>query len=470
MASKEITLIRKNWEPVVRDISKLHHSSLTFYDKLIKAVDDSQIVLIGEASHGTHEFYKHRAEITKRLIEEKGFNCVAAEADFPDCFQVNQYVRNITNCSCEEALAGFKRFPTWMWRNTPTKEFLEWLCDYNKKFNSTQDKVGFYGLDLYSSDRSMKAVLQYLDSTDREAAMLARKRYECMQGFIEGRRTGSSLKRECEEKVMQVLMDLQSRTVDDFKNNSSVTEEDRLFYAVQNALVVKNAEKYYRTMFIDGSWNIRDSHFFETLKETCKYYEKTYGKQAKVVIWAHNSHVGDASQTDMKFERGNEINIGRLCRENFPPNKVYIIGFSTYTGSVTAADHWDEDPHYKKVNPGMKDSIEDLCYRATLGQGVDNFILLFKDNSATASSSASGMSDVVIDKELVAELANTREERAIGVVYRPKTERHSHYFGAQVSKQFDALIHFNVTKAVHPLDTKHEWAKKELEETYPSGL
>ncbi|KAF0973399.1 hypothetical protein FDP41_008103 [Naegleria fowleri] len=472
MSTREVELIRKNWEPVLRDISKLQ--SLTFYDKLIKAVGNAQIVLIGEASHGTHEFYKHRAEITKRLIEEKGFNCVAAEADFPDCFQLNQYVRNITHgSSSEEALSGFKRFPTWMWRNTPTKEFLEWLCEYNKKFESIKEKVGFYGLDLYSSDRSMHAVLEYLDSTDPEAAMQARKDYECMRNYIENKRSSSffsKLKKDCQEKVMKVLLDLQSRTRDFFENDKSVSEEDRLFCAVQNALVVKNAEKYYRAMFLDGSWNIRDSHFFETLQEILKYYEKTYERQAKVVIWAHNSHVGDASQTDKINRIGREINIGRLCRENFPLQKVYIIGFSTYTGSVTAADNWNEDPQYKKVNPGMKGSIEELCFRATQHQGVDNFLLLFRDNSATAASSATGASDIVIDKELVEALAKTREERAIGVIYRPHTERASHYFGAKVSKQFDALIHFNVTRAVHPLDTQHEWAKKELEETYPFGL
>ncbi|EFC47348.1 predicted protein [Naegleria gruberi] len=448
-----LSLIRENWIPLTKDLSK-SESSLTCYDSLLKAIGDSKLVLIGEASHGTHEFYEHRAAITKRLISEKGFNCICLEADFPDTSRVNEFIKHQIDCTGVDSLSGFKRFPTWMWRNVPTLNLVEWLREYNTQFNKEKDMVGLYGLDLYSSDRSMRVVLEYFESIgDHEGAKHVREQYECMKNYKKKEPIRKVIGGSCQEKVMQVLLDLQNR------ETKELQEKDHLFNAIQNAMVVKNAEHYYRVMFVDGSWNIRDEHFFETLVEIMKYYSNSYGKEAKVIVFAHNSHVGDASQTDSIYDKGHEINIGRKCRENFPDD-VYIVGFSTFNGSVTAADKWNQDPEYKRVNPGMKDSIEELLHDATIGQKTKDYMLLFKSKDPSVETNAT----------LRRELEKERLERAIGVIYRPKTERQSHYFEAKVAKQFDALIHFNTTTAVHPIDMQHQWAKKRLEETYPTGL
>ncbi|KAL9649983.1 hypothetical protein ABK040_014970 [Willaertia magna] len=494
--TKAIQLIRQNWIPITHNINISNASvDLSFYDPLITAIGDAQIVLIGEASHGTHEFYMHRAAITKRLIMEKGFRCVAWEADFPDAFEVNQYVRNITDSwkGSDQALNGFHRFPVWMWRNTVVKHFIEWLNKWNKdNAKDNADKAGIYGLDLYSADRSMRAVIDYLEQVDKEEAEKAKDYYSCIANYLEKKHY--SIPKDCQQKVFKVWKDMVENTSHFMENDENVRKEDRIFYAIQNARVVKNAEGYYRKMYVDGSWNFRDTHMVESLKELIQFYKDHYKRNCKVIIWAHNSHVGNAYHTEMRTVKGDELNIGRLCKEQFPEEKVFNIGFSTHHGTVTAASKWDGKAEYKKVRPGLADSYEKLFYEATqyeekgsssgggenvnVGYGsnygghgsggqeeghhkVHDFMLLFRSNS----------SNIKVNEELVREMQKERLQRAIGVIYRPDTERHSHYFNASVSRQFDAMIHLNRTRAIHPLELESEWQQKtELEETYPFAL
>ncbi|KAL9650010.1 hypothetical protein ABK040_003128 [Willaertia magna] len=485
---KRLKLIRDNWIPITHHIKPFptekhahpspQESDLSFYNSLIEAIGDAQIVLIGEASHGTHEYYMHRAAISKRLIEEKGFNCIAWEADFPDAFEVNQYVRNITDNihDSNQALDGFKRFPVWMWRNTVVKHFIEWLNKWNKE-NAKEvmgDKVGIYGLDLYSADRSMKAVIDYLEQVDKNVAEQAKEYYECLSTYLENK-SQFSIPHDCREKTFKVWKGLLDQTTNFLEKDEHVRKEDRIFFAIQNARVVKGAESYYRRMYVDGSWNCRDTHMFESLKELIQFYKDQYKKEAKVIIWAHNSHVGDARFTEKKERAGRDLTIGRLVKEAFPPEKVYNIGFSGYTGSVTAASGWNKPCEYKTVNKGMKGSYEELFYNATQQkiqmatdttnqqpqQLTEDFMLIFRSNSKNIS----------VDENLVKALEKEKLQRAIGVIYRPETERFSHYFYVSVSKQFDAMIHFNRSRALHPLEFESEWAEKsELEETYPFAV
>ena len=291
------------------------------YDPLLDLVGEARFVLLGEASHGTHEFYHERAQITERLIKEKGFTAVAVEADWPDAYRVNRYVRGMSDdVDAIEALADFRRFPTWMWRNTDVVEFLEWLRAYNDALPPSATKIGFYGLDLYSLRASMKAVLHYLDKVDPDAAKRARARYACFDHFGEdtqvyGFMTASGLAKSCEEEVISQLVDLQRRAMEYARRDGHVAE-DELFYAEQNARLVKNAEAYYRSMFLEevSSWNLRDRHMVETLDALVAHLGRQGGR-AKVVVWAHNSHLGDARATQMG-QRG-ELNVGQLIRERY---------------------------------------------------------------------------------------------------------------------------------------------------------
>ena len=302
------------------------------YDPLMDLVGDARFVLLGEASHGTHEFYRERAQITKRLIEEKGFTAVAVEADWPDAYRVNRYVRGVSDdVDAIEALADFRRFPTWMWRNTDVVEFVEWLRAHNDALPPSATKIGFYGLDLYSLRASMKAVLHYLEKVDPEAAKRARARYACFDHFGEdtqvyGFMTASGVAKSCEEEVVSQLVELQRRAMEYARRDGHMAE-DELFYAEQNARLVKNAEAYYRSMFLEevSSWNLRDRHMAETLDALVAHLGRQGGR-AKVVVWAHNSHLGDARATEMG-QRG-ELNVGQLMRERYGRDAV-LVGFTT---------------------------------------------------------------------------------------------------------------------------------------------
>jgi len=298
------------------------------YDRVMDIVGAARFALLGEASHGTHEFYRERAEITKRLIEDKRFAAVAVEGDWPDVYRVNRYVRRENDdIDAVEALGGFRRFPNWMWRNTAVVEFIEWLRGYNDTLESGERKVGFYGLDLYSLRASMEAVLDYLEKVDPEAARQARARYGCFDQFGEdtqsyGFLTGLGLAKSCEEEVVGELVELQRRAME-YARRDGRAAEDEFFDAIQNSRVVKNAEEYYRSMFLEevSTWNLRDRHMAETLDELAEHLSR-YGGSAKIAVWAHNSHVGDARATDMS--RRGEINIGQLAREQYGLNAVLV--------------------------------------------------------------------------------------------------------------------------------------------------
>ena len=423
------------------------------YDSLIEMVGEARFVLLGEATHGTHEFYRERALITKRLIYQRGFHAVAVEADWPDAYRINRFVRGEgPDLDSIDALEGFRRFPQWMWRNADVLDFVGWLREHNDDQSYPSRKTGFYGLDLYSLHASIEAVLGYLDKVDPEAARRARHHYSCFEHFgkeIEtyGYATGYGLTPSCEAAVLKELVALRRKEMDYLQRDGQVAA-DAYFCAEQNALVVRNAEEYYRNMFrrAVSSWNLRDDHMMESLVALDEHLSKQVGGPAKIVVWAHNSHLGDARATQMG-ERG-ELNLGQLVRERFDKAAV-AIGFTTYTGSVTAASNWDEPAERKKVRPAHRESYEALFH------DVDTpcFFLNLRDNT-----------------ELAAKLRPEKLERAIGVIYRPETERLSHYFHADLTKQFDAVLHFDETRAVEPLERTAGWEAGEVPETFPFAV
>jgi erythromycin esterase-like protein/adenine/guanine phosphoribosyltransferase-like PRPP-binding protein len=422
-------------------------SAPSTYDALLQRIGDAPLVLLGEASHGTDEFYRIRADITRRLILERGFNAIAIEGDWPDAYRVNRYVRGDNeDRDATAALSGFLRFPTWMWRNTVVRDFIAWLRTHNDARTSAAERVGFYGLDLYSLHGSIEAVLDYLERTDPAAAARARHRYACFDHFGEdtqayGYAASFDLSNSCEDEVVDQLLELRRRAavLDGHR-------DDEMFFAEQNARLVRNAEAYYRSMFRGrvSSWNLRDGHMMETLQALIERGTMA-GRRAKIVVWAHNSHLGDARATDMG-ERG-ELNLGQLVRERHPEEAV-LIGFSTYQGTVTAAHDWDEPAHRQRVRPGLPDSYEALFHDT----GVPRFQIDLDD--ATLRDALSG----------------PRLQRAIGVIYRPQTERLSHYFQTRVTEQFDWMLHIDQTRALHPLERGEAWHHDELPETWPSGL
>ncbi len=428
------------------------------YDALLEMIGDAPIVLLGEASHGTHEFYRERAKITQRLIDENGFNAVAVEADWPDAYRVNRYVRAMSDdAGANEALEGFKaRFPTWMWRNADVLDFVGWLRSTNDAFADAEQRVGFYGLDLYSLFSSIEAVIRYLEQVDPEAAAQARRRYSCFDHFGDeaqayGYATAAGIAQSCQDEVVNQLTELRRRA-SELANRDGHIPPDEFFYAEQNARLVRNAEEYYRSMFAGGfagrvsSWNLRDRHMAETLDALVQHIGRQ-GRRAKVVVWEHNSHLGDARFTEMGAQ--GELNVGQLARERYGSDAV-LIGFSTYSGTVTAADDWDGPAERKRVRPGLKGSYEEVLHQVS----PTAYYLMFRDASGPAAE----------------ELGEPRLQRAIGVIYRPETERQSHYFHAYLPQQFDAMIHIDETRAVEPLERTPTWHTGDVPETYPSGV
>ena len=422
------------------------------YDALLELIGDARIVLLGEASHGTHEFYRERGRITRRLIAERGFTVVAVEGDWPDAYRVNRWIRGLSDDgSALEALDGFDRFPRWMWRNRDVLEFIAGLREHNDAVSDREKKVGFYGLDLYSLFRSIEEVLRFLREVDPEAAKRARYRYSCFEHYGEdtqayGYAAGFGLTPSCETQAVQQLLELQRRA-HELSHRDGRILEDELFYAEQNARLVKNAEEYYRAMFRGRveSWNLRDRHMAETLDALVQHFDAK-GRRTKVVVWEHNSHIGDARATAMGRE--GEWNVGQLARERYGQD-TRLVGFSTYTGTVTAADDWEAPARQKRVRRALSESYEALLHDVM----APDFYLPLRGGVASEA------------------LPRTRLERAIGVVYRPETERQSHYFDARLAEQFDAVLHFDETRAVEPLDLAQEgWHIVEPPETYPSGV
>ena len=443
-------MLAKNEHSLISAIRRAAHpltGEATDFDPLLKIVGDSRFVLIGEASHGTHEFYRLRAQITKRLIAEKGFNAVAVEADWPDAYRINQYVRfEGEDEDAVEALSGFQRFPAWMWRNADVLDFVGWLRNYNEHRHA--GRTGFYGLDLYSLHASIQAVLDFLDKVDPEAARRARYRYACFENYGEdtqayGYAASFGLSKSCEDEVIGQWVEMRRRAADLARRDGRVGR-DAFFYAEQNARLVKNAEEYYRAMFHErvSSWNLRDTHMAETLDALIHHL----GPKAKLVIWAHNSHLGDARATEMG-QRG-ELNLGQLVRERYG-KEAKLVGFTTYTGTVTAASGWDSPAERKHVRPALHGSYEDLFHQS----GIANFLLRLNTK-----------------EEVTSALREPRLERAIGVIYLPQSERVSHYFHAQLPDQFDAILHYDQTRAVEPLERTAAWETGEVPETYPSML
>lgn len=432
---KLIDVITTAAEPLSKQADK--------YSSLLDKIGNSHFVLLGESSHGTHEFYQARIEITKQLIEKKGFMAVTIEGDWPDAYRIHRYLQGKANKEdWEQALGDFKRFPTWMWRNTTISSFLIWLRTYNDNLPSPVEKIGFYGLDLYSLYSSIQAVIDYLSKVDPEAAERARLRYTCFDHIkpdpqTYGYLTSIGIKKDCVKEAIEQLLELQYHAFD-YVSRDGITAEEEYFYATQNARLVKNSESYYRSMF-EGhvvSWNVRDQHMAETLNILSNHLENHFGKPAKIIVWAHNSHVGDARATEMSTQ--GEINIGQLVREQHEMD-TYSIGFSTYQGSVTAASDWDAPAECKQINPGIEGSYEELFHHVN----IDNFLLVLRGNA-----------------ELEHYLNLPRLQRAIGVIYRPETERESHYFFTRLPYQFDSIIHFDQTTAVQPLDLNPEWRKE----------
>lgn len=406
---------------------------------------DARLVLLGEASHGTSEFYRARAAITRRLIEKHGFTIVAVEADWPDAASIDRYVRHRPRRVGEEA--SFQRFPTWMWRNADVDAFIRWLRRHNED-RVYAEMAGFYGLDLYNLGGSMRAVIDYLEGVDPEAAKVARRRYGCLEPWSHdpaayGRMAITEGYGRCEGGVIEMLKDLMAR-----KMECARPECDEWLDAAANARLVRNAEEYYRVMYEGSaeSWNLRDTHMFETL---CQLLDAK-GPQAKAVVWAHNSHIGNAAHTEMGQSR-EELNIGQLVKEKYG-EQARLIGFGTHTGTVAAADDWDEPMKVKAVRPSMPDSYERMSYEA----GVPRFLLDLRHG--------------VLDRTLEEALMRPRLERFIGVIYRPETERWSHYAEAELPNQFDAWVWFDETRAVTPLGGRQEDSAPGTEETYPFGL
>jgi erythromycin esterase-like protein len=398
-----------------------------------------RFVLLGEASHGTHEFYRLRAEITKRLVLEHGFHAVAIEADWPDAYRVHRFVVGTSDDAAVDALDGFRRFPSWIWRNTDVLDFVSWLGVHNERAPHAA-RVGFYGLDLYSSYASIEAVLGYLDRVDPDAAHRARIRFSCFDRFDEdsgefGYTTAWGLEKPCEDEAVAELVALRERA---FVAAKAGADDDARTYVEQNARLGANAAEYYRKMFAGrvSSWNLRDRHMTDALETLCAFLGRRT-KTPKIVVWAHNAHVGDARATD--FADSGEWNLGQLVRERYPRASL-LVGFTTYEGTVTAARHWGGPAERRIVRSALRGSWEAMLRESDLGRFV-----LFPEPAQSGEA---------------------RLERAMGVVYRPETERRSHYFSARLAAQFDAVIHLDRTRAVEPLERSAEWLGGEGPESH----
>jgi len=407
---------------------------------LLDRIGDKKLVLLGEASHGTSEFYRMRQRITQDLIEKKGFHFVAAEADWPDAAQIDHYVRHKDIPPSE--WAAFARFPSWMWRNEEVRGFVDWLHNRNLEVPFAK-RAGFHGLDIYSLYTSIRAVLSYLENVDRESAELARIRYGCLTPWetdpsAYGHAALSGTQTKCESEVINVLLELLR-----LRQDAAAKDGERFFDAVRNAKLVANAERYYRIMYYGSraSWNLRDQHMFDTLQALLDHY----GPESKGVVWAHNSHVGNATATEMSA-RG-ELNIGQLAKQAFG-SAAYSIGFGTDHGTVAAASRWDGPMEIKAVQPSHFQSYERLFHLTN----KPGFLLPLSQGA---------------DKKTVAELSKPRLERAIGVIYRPESERYSHYFEARLPQQFDEYIWIDKTSAVTPMSVK---SLAGLPDTYPFGV
>ena len=443
----------KTLAQLIKDVAEPLDGTGRDYNGLLDRVGDAGIVLLGAQTHGTHEFYRERALITQRLIAEKGFNAVAIEADWPDAYRVNRFVRNQSDdADSAEALAGFTAFPSWLWRNADTVEFVGWLRSHNDGLLPPRQKVGFYGLDLYGLHKSIDSVIGYLDRVDPAAGKEARIRYGCFDHFGEevhryGFAARIGLAKPCEDEAVRELVELRRRHAELIRQDGPLAEEE-LLSAEENALLVENAERYYRAMFGEGTtaWNQRDGHMMETLAVLGQHLEHQQ-QQAKIVVWSHNLHIGDSRA--ISISREGRISLGQLARERHGQNAV-LIGFTTDSGTVTAAsDWWDSPPQRVHLKPALQDSYESVFHQTR----CPRFLLDLRERNKATSS-----------------LRAPRLERSIGVVYRADSEREHHYVEARLLEQFDAVIHIDETRAVEPIERATAWDKGEVPETFPTGV
>lgn len=409
-------------------------------DALIEDIGDAQVVMLGEASHGTHEYYTWRTAITKRLIQEKGFNFIGVEGDWPDCYRINRYIKGYKEGGhdIQTILKAFDRWPTWMWANWEIAALAEWLHEFNSG-RAVNKKVGFYGLDVYSLWDSMKEMLQYLEKEDATAAAAVKKAIKCFEPYEENEQLYarySLTEHSCRDKVLELLKEIRLRA--QFLDG----DPEAGFNAEQNALIAVNAENYYRTMmgFDNESWNVRDRHMMETLDRLLTFH----GKSSKAIVWEHNTHIGDARATDMK--RGGMVNIGQLAREQYGINKVYLVGFGSYQGSVIAGEEWGALMEEMEVPPAREGSIEHQLHQ----QSSRDRYLLFNT------------------EDIQRKYESSIRHRAIGVVYNPERERHGNYVPSVMSQRYDAFLFLDTTTALHPLHLQPHDEK--MPETYPFGF
>ena len=415
-------------------------------DPLLERVDDAHYVLLGEASHGTAEYYTWRAEITRRLISEKGFSFVAVEGDWPDCYRVNRCVKHGGEAPADprEVLDRYERWPTWMWANEEVVAFTRWLREHNAD-RPAAEMVGFYGLDVYSLWDSMAEVVRYLERVDPDAARAARHAYACFDPYHEDEhwyaRATALVPTSCEDEAIEMLRTLRQKAPE-----YRADGRDAYFNAEQNALIARNAELYYRTMIRGGptSWNIRDHHMVETLERLMAHH----GDRAKAIVWEHNTHIGDARFTDMA--RAGMINVGQLVRQQHEAEGVVLVGFGTHRGSVIAAEEWGLPMQWMRVPDARTGSYEDLMHRT----GIGDFLLLFGDEDGL---------------EPLSTLEEPRGHRAIGVVYDPDHERWGNYVPTILPRRYDAFLFFDETRAVDPLHMPVR-VDGEVPETYPTGM
>ncbi|KAJ3030144.1 hypothetical protein HDV00_009087 [Rhizophlyctis rosea] len=476
-ARKDDNPISRNARPVYLDDPKQS------YTELLSAIGDSDFVLIGDGTHGTAEFYRERAYITQRLVQEKGFTVVAVEGDWPDAYRINRYVEAFATLSGDAALIKrpdryVKGFGKDRHAADTLKDFKRWMRDYNKERPKNEKvavsflPVTFHGIDMYSLHKSAECVIDYLNKHDPELAKKAKERYACFDKFGPDTMTyalftGRGLHKSCEKEVCKVLTDLLNDGYDKITKGLADDEdgpEERKWVAMMNALVVKDAEQYYRCMLEEDekTWNIRDNHMVRVLQELVKHHQGSDGRPAKAVVWAHNSHLGDASATDMGKRRG-EVNVGQLCRQKFGADRVYNVGFLCNIGSVTAADEWDSPAQRMTLNPSLRDSVEDILYDAC-GRNLPNFLLIMKTKDEGKKRD--------LDAEMTRLLQKPLLQRYVGVLYKPDTERWSHYSKSELANQFDATVYLHVTTGINPLDKTNHFpdADENVPDTFPFAL
>lgn len=429
----EITGSIRQWGYPMESKSDLSH--------LLEKIGDAEIVMLGESSHGTHEYYTWRTYLTQRLIDEKGFNFVAVEGDWPDCYRINRFVKGYDGGSAFDVLHAFRRWPTWMWANWEMVVMTTWLEKYNRNLEREQ-KIGFYGLDVYSLWESMESIMEYLQKTDPGALRIAREAFQCFEPFRQSEGTDYAeaahlVPELCEQEVIQLL-----KTVRQEMPHYD-TDYENVFNVEQNALIAVNAEKYYRSMVEGGphSWNVRDRHMADTLNRLIQFH----GAHSKVIVWAHNTHIGDARATDMVNE--GMYNLGELARIQHQDKRVVLVGFGTYQGDVMAGRSWGADMEVMKMPEAKKGSLEYFLHRA----GPADRLLWLPD---------------FMDQDALME--NHLDHRAIGVVYNPRYEQYSNYIPTLLPLRYDAFIYLNKTRALHPLHLKPDGTQ--IPETYPFGV